>query len=195
MKKNCSLDKIILATSNTSKKREILSLLEPLGLDIIFGDNVLVDAPEETGRTFCENALIKARAYQFDHYPVLADDSGLVIPALENRPGIHSSRFAADLGGYEMAFKRLEEQLVPAKRQARLECCLVFLWPEGKAEFFEGQVEGTLVFPARGNFGHGYDPVFQPNGCDKTFSEMTLEEKMNLSHRGVALQKMLKQCF
>lgn len=191
--KNHSLEKLVIATANLSKKREILNVFSPYSLEILFGDNFVTSAPEETGRTFCENALIKARAYQYEDYPVLADDSGLVVPALDHRPGIHSSRFAEEAGGYPKAFQSLEEQLKHKDTSAYFECCLVLLWPENTPEFFTGKVSGKLVFPARGAEGHGYDAVFQPEGFERTFAEMTLVEKQSMSHRGRALEQIVKK--
>lgn len=190
-----TLEKLVIATANIGKKREILNFFEPFNVDILFGDNFHPYAPDETGRTFCENALIKARAYQYEDYPVLADDSGLVVPALEQRLGVHSRRFAEEAGGYTSAFKSIEDQLKHKSRDAYFECCLVLLWPENTPEFFSGRIEGTLVFPARGAGGHGYDPIFQPKGLDKTFAELSINEKQALSHRGRALQQIIDKYF
>lgn len=190
-----TLQKLVIATANMGKKREILNFFAPFGVEILFGDNFNPDAPEETGRTFCENALIKAHAYKHEDYPVLADDSGLVVPALDHRPGIHSHRFAEEAGGYAFAFKSLEDQLKHKSKDAYFECCLVLLWPENTPEFFQGRVEGALVFPARGTEGHGYDSIFQPKGLNQTFAELKIEEKQALSHRGRALQQIIDKYF
>lgn len=189
--------KIILATSNIVKKREILNLLEPYGLDIIFSDNLKPKDHEENGRTFCENALIKAQAYLSGDSPVLSDDSGLVIPALNGRPGIFSARFAEEVGGYPRVFEVLEQELSSSKDyRAYFECCLVLLWPEGHGESFSGRVEGTLVFPPRGYQGQkNYDSIFIPEGSTKTFAEMKLEEKQQISHRAQAVRKLIQYCL
>jgi XTP/dITP diphosphohydrolase len=197
MVKRFEEDKLVLATTNKGKQREILDILQGFDLEIIFADNLRMTEPEETGTTFCENALIKARAYHDNTgLAVLSDDSGLVIPQLSGRPGVNSGRFATDVGGYPEAFKILQEQLGHKENvHAYFECCLTLMWPEGHTEFFNGKVEGTLVFPGQGTQGHGYDPIFKPFGSEKTFGEMSLSEKQKLSHRGLALQKMLKACF
>ena len=189
------LEKLVIATANLGKKKEILNVFAPYQVDILFGDNFKITPPSETGRTFCENALLKARAYQYEDFPVLADDSGLVIPALDHRPGIHSHRFAEALGGYDRAFQSLGEDLRHKDKKAYFECCLVLLWPENTPEFFSARCDGVLSFPPRGQGGHGYDAIFQPNGSSKTFAELTLEEKQSISHRGLALNQIIAKYF
>lgn len=196
---------IVIATHNAGKLVEMRDLLAPYGIRTLSAAELGLPEPEETGETFAANALIKARAAaQLSHRPAFADDSGLCIEALNGEPGIHSARYAQDAGGFDRAMQKLEETLTagPVKPpfKAHFGCALALASPEGEAKIFEGQVFGELVFPPRGYLGFGYDPIFRPEGHERTFGEMTREEKHSipangapgLSHRARAFQLFAK---
>src|SRR5690606_28384106 len=148
---------------------------------------------------FAENALLKARAAaSASGLPALADDSGLVVPALGGEPGVHSARWAGpdrDFGRAMAEVERRLEALGTADRRAHFVCALALAWPDGHAEIFEGAVHGRLVWPPRGTRGFGYDPMFQPDGHDLTFGEMDPEAKHAISHRAKAFEKLIAACF
>jgi XTP/dITP diphosphohydrolase len=186
--------RVVVATHNPGKLREIGELLAPYGVDAVSADALGLSEPEETGTTFTENARIKAEtASQASGLPALADDSGLVVEALGGAPGIHSARWAGPDRDFARAMRLTEEKLSavgasnPDRRGAAFVSALVLAWPDGHAECVEGRVEGTLVWPPRGTQGFGYDPMFLPNGHSRTFGEMTAEEKHGLPPRGQGL--------
>ncbi|WP_417317268.1 RdgB/HAM1 family non-canonical purine NTP pyrophosphatase [Emcibacter sp.] len=201
--------KLVVASHNPGKVREISELLQPFGVEVYSAGELKLAEPEETGSTFLENAELKARAAaQEAGLVALADDSGLVVPALGGIPGIYSARYAEhpETGerdfswGMEKLHKELEEKRIE-KRSAHFSCALSLAWPpdselpEGHVESFEGRVYGTLVWPVRGDRGFGYDPMFQADGYDQTFGEMDPEEKHDISHRADAFRKLIKACF
>lgn len=152
--------------------------------------------PEETGDSFRANALLKARSCaETTQRPSLADDSGLVVPALDGAPGIYSARWAGPDRDFNLAMKRVHDALGDRDRRAYFVCALALAWPDGSAECFEGRVDGRLVWPPRGDRGFGYDPMFQPDGHAETFGEMAPEAKHAISHRARAFARLTKQCF
>lgn len=196
---------IVIATHNAGKLVEMRDLLAPYGIRTLSAAELGLPEPEETGATFAANALLKARAAaQLSHRPAFADDSGLCIEVLHGEPGIHSARYAHDAGGFDRAMQKLEEALtagqVKPPFKAHFGCALALAFPDGEAKIFEGQVFGELVFPPRGHLGFGYDPIFRPEGHERTFGEMTREEKHSipangapgLSHRARAFQLFAK---
>ncbi len=192
--------KLIIASHNPGKVREIAELLLPRGMDVVSAGELGLDEPEETEDGFTGNAELKARAAATAaNLPALADDSGLVVDALGGAPGIYSARWAGPDKDFAVAMRTVEnalkEQGTDTPRTAHFTCALSLAWPDSHAETFEGQVNGVLVWPPRGDKGFGYDPVFQPNGFDITFGEMEPERKHAMSHRAHAFRKLIAAVF
>ena len=187
------IEKLLIATHNKGKLKEFKALLGAFIPKIVSAGDLNLDEPEETGTTFYENALLKARtAAKVSGFPALADDSGLCVNVLNGQPGIYSARWAGEPRDFDMAMKRIHDALGEAQdRSAYFICSLVLCWPDGEFLSVEGRCDGTLVWPPRlGGHGHGYDPMFQPTGNTRTFSEMEDVEKDAQSHRGEALNKL-----
>ena len=189
---------IVIASHNPGKVREIAALLEPLGLQAVSAGDLNLPEPEETGATFEENAVIKARAAaEAAGKPALADDSGLCVDALGGAPGIYSARWGGPEKDFRKAMQRVEEELqkagatTPEQRKAHFTCALALAWPDGAVETFTGEVHGHIVWPPRGEKGFGYDPIFVPEGHDITFGEMDPARKDAMSHRARAFEKLL----
>ncbi len=194
--------KLVVASHNQGKVTEITDLLSRFSIETCAGVALGLAAPEETGSTFIANAELKARAAtRATGLPALADDSGLTVDALDGAPGIHSARWAEKPDGtrdFTFAMQKLENALQKkshASRTARFICALSLAWPDGHIESFEGKVEGTLVWPMRGQNGFGYDPVFLPRGGDLTFGEMEPQAKHAMSHRADAFTQLVAACF
>ncbi|MBO9350192.1 MAG: RdgB/HAM1 family non-canonical purine NTP pyrophosphatase [Thermomicrobium sp.] len=185
-------DRIVLATANPGKIGELRSLLPP-NVEVVSAPALGIRLPPETGETFVENALLKARvAAQESGLIALADDSGLEVDALGGRPGVHSARYAGEHADDAQNIARLLRELrdVPlSQRTARFRAVVAIVAPDGREAVVEGTVEGYIAEKPLGRGGFGYDPVFIPCGYDRTFAEMTLEEKNRLSHRAQALQR------
>ncbi|WP_375229429.1 RdgB/HAM1 family non-canonical purine NTP pyrophosphatase [Roseobacter sp. S98] len=195
-------DRILIATHNAGKLDEMRQLFAPHGVQVTGAAELNLEEPEETESTFVGNARIKARAaVAATGLPALADDSGIEVEALENRPGVYTADWAETPDGRDflMAMTRTynELEMVEAAhpRRARFRATLVLAWPDGHEEIFEGKVNGTLVWPIRGETGHGYDPMFMPDGYDITFAEMDPDEKNRVSHRADAFGKLIDGCF
>ena len=187
-------DKLVLATHNKGKYRENAALLAPYGLEVLSAGDLGLPEPEETGATFQDNAVLKARAAcMATDLPAIADDSGLEVPALGGQPGIYSARWAGADRDFFVAMRRVQEELGDSPdRRAFFVCNLSVVWPDGNIQTasFEGRLEGTLVWPIRGARGFGYDPMFQPKGCDITFGEMDPAKKEAMSHRALAFAQL-----
>lgn len=187
---------IVVASHNTGKVREILELLAPLGFDVKGAAELGLAEPEETGSTFSGNAAMKARAAaDATRLPALADDSGLVVFALNGAPGIYSARWAGPERNFFAAMTRVEQALEKSHsedRSAKFVCALALATPEGGMHIFEGEVHGTLTFPPRGDKGFGYDPIFIADAMDETFGELAPERKHAISHRARAFAKLKK---
>ncbi|WP_127599656.1 non-canonical purine NTP pyrophosphatase [Nitratireductor alexandrii] len=201
--------KIVVATHNKGKLAEISELIAPYGLEARSAGDYGLPEPPETGTSFEENALTKAfAAAAATGLPALSDDSGLVVDALDGQPGVYTADWAEKPDGsgrdFLMAMQKVETLLqdrgatTPDRRTGRFVAVLCLAWPDGHAEYFRGEVEGTLVWPPRGDRGFGYDPVFKPDGYDQTFGEMTAGEKhaweagrgdLGLSHRARAFAR------
>ena len=188
--------RLIVASHNAGKVREIAALLDPLGIEALGASALGLAEPEETGDTFIANAALKARAAaQASGEPALADDSGLVVPALDGAPGIYSARWAGPGKDFRVAMDRIEAELgmrgvETVGAAAYFVCALSLAWPDGHCETVEGRVDGTLTFPPRGQHGFGYDPIFVPDGHGRTFGEMPPEEKQPLTHRARAFEQL-----
>jgi XTP/dITP diphosphohydrolase len=185
-------EKVVLATHNKGKFRENAALLAPYGLEVLSAGDLGLPEPEETGATFQENAVLKARAAcAATGLPAIADDSGIEVPALGGRPGIHTARWAGPARDFFVAMKRVHEELGDnPDRRGIFVCNLSVAWPHGQTASFEGRLEGTLVWPVRGERGFGFDPMFQPKGFEITFGEMDPERKEAMSHRALAFAKL-----
>lgn len=183
------IKRLLLATHNPHKLQEVREMLAPLGIEVVSAADAALKDVAETGITFEENALLKARAgFEATGLPTLADDSGLCIRAFGDAPGIFSARFAAENGGYPKVFQVIEERLKGAStRAAFFRCCLAFVNETGAAFFFNGRVEGEIVSTPEGLGAFGYDPVFKPEGYQHTFGVLPSEVKNTLSHRGRAM--------
>lgn len=191
------LGRLLVASHNAGKLDEFRALLGPMGVAVVGAADLGLAAPAETGTTFVENARIKARAAVAESgLPALADDSGLEVAALGGAPGVRTADWAEGPGGRDFlrAMRRVHDALVAAQAprpwSARFRCTLVLAEPDGREQVFEGSVEGTLVWPVRGALGHGFDPMFQPEGSRLTFAEMTPAAKNAISHRARALQAL-----
>jgi len=194
--------RLIVASHNPGKVREIGALIEPYGIITVSAGELGLDEPEETGVTFIENAVLKAKAAaEACGEPALADDSGLAVDALGGDPGIYSARWAGPAKDFALAMQKVNEGLsaagadTPADRGAHFVCALSLAWPDGHVESFEGKVFGALVWPPRGDKGFGYDPIFQATGQDITFGEMAPEAKHAMSHRADAFAQLMAAVF
>ena len=196
MARRLAAARLIVASHNAGKAREIAALLRPLGIEAVGAAALGLAEPEETGVTFGANAALKARAAaEASGEPALADDSGLVVPALDGAPGIYSARWAGPGKDFRVAMARIETELAargcePVGAAAYFVCALALGWPDGHCETVEGRVDGTLAFPPRGRHGFGYDPIFVPEGHARTFGEMPPEEKRPLTHRARAFEQL-----
>jgi len=200
---------VVIATHNAGKLAELRELLAPFGVAAVSAGELGLAEPEETGMSFAENARIKALAGALAaQRPAFADDSGLVVDALGGAPGIASARWAGPERNFASAMQRIENELgareasQPEQRRAHFVCALCLAWPDRHVEEFEGRVDGVLVWPPRGSKGFGYDPVFLPDGYERTFGEMTSDEKhglapagLGLSHRARAFRKLADACL
>jgi XTP/dITP diphosphohydrolase len=200
---------VVIATYNAGKLREMRELLAPYGIATESAGDLRLPEPRETGKTFAANARIKALAAARASGKVsFADDSGLVVDALDGEPGIHSARWAGPDKDFRAAMNRIQTLLIerdakrPDQRRAHFVAALCLAWPDDHVEEFEGRVDGVAVWPPRGDKGFGYDPLFRPDGFDRTFGEMTAEEKhglppkgQGLSHRARAFIKLADACL
>ena len=221
--------RLVVATHNAGKLAEIADLLAPLGVDVVSAAALGLAEPEETGVTFAANAELKAHAAaEASGLVALADDSGLVVAALDGAPGIHSARWAGPERDFRAAMERVERELADkvereladkvereladkvereladkvkrelaggTDRRAHFVAALALAWPDGRCETVEGRIDGTLVWPPRGERGFGYDPMFLPDGHGETFGEMDQAVKHRISHRADAFRKLMAACF
>ena len=194
------IEKLVIATHNSGKLREIRELLAPLGIDCVDAVELGLPEPEEIGNTFVDNADLKAReAADLSGLPALADDSGLAVDALHGLPGIFSARWAEDENGkrdfgraMERVWREVEAAGEDAGHDAHFACALSLAWPDdGQVQSFEGRVDGKLTWPPRGDQGFGYDPMFVPVGYGETFGEMDQADKHRISHRADAFRKLV----
>jgi XTP/dITP diphosphohydrolase len=201
--------RLVIATHNKGKLAELRELVAPYGIGAISAGEMGLPEPEETGATFRDNARIKAEAAaKASGLPAFADDSGLAVEALDGAPGIYSARWAGSTKDFSVAMRTIEDKLAalgaitPEQRSAHFVSALCVAWPDGHLEDFEAQVDGTLVWPPRGHKGFGYDPMFLPDGHNRTFGEMESDEKhglpprgAGLSHRARAFVKLAEACL
>ena len=192
-------DQLVIATHNKGKLREIQALFDGFGFYVVSASSLGLAEPEETETSFRGNAILKARAAAAAaKLPALADDSGLVVAALNGAPGIFSARWAAPNGDFDMAMLRVHEELKHVNADdtsAYFVCALALVWPEGEEVCVEGRVAGHITWPPRGKFGFGYDAIFQPAGHNQSFGEMDPATKHAMSHRANAFAKLIAQVF
>ena len=205
--KRLGAETLVIATHNAGKLKEIGTLLAPYGLQCISAGSLGLPEPAETGKTFTENALIKARAAaEGSGLPALADDSGLCVTALSERPGVYTADWAERQWfegrpgrDWYMAMGKVEGLLAElgpqADRSCHFACVLAIAWPDGTSVAYEGRVDGRLTWPPRGTLGFGYDPVFMPLGETRTFAEHDPDEKHRISHRAAAFAKLVAEQF
>lgn len=195
-------EKLVIASHNKGKLREIAELLSPFGVTTVSAGDLGLDEPEETESTFAGNARIKAHyAAKASGLPALSDDSGIMVDALDGAPGVYTADWAETPNGrdFPMAMTKVWDMLnaksAPEPRLAQFCATLCLAWPDGHDELFEGQVKGRLVWPMRGDLGFGFDPIFQPLGETVTFGEMDPTRKHGMSHRADAFKKLVAGCF
>ena len=189
-------DRMVIASHNPGKVEEIVALLAPFAVETIAAGSLRIPEPEETGDSFEANSALKAKAAaEASGLPALADDSGLVVPALGGAPGIYSARWAGPAKDFQVAMERVHRELGNQDRSARFVAVLALAWPGGNTELFRGEVEGSLTWPPRGNRGFGYDPMFIPRGATLTFGEIDPAEKHRISHRARAFAKLVERYF
>ncbi|MBO6866446.1 MAG: RdgB/HAM1 family non-canonical purine NTP pyrophosphatase [Thalassococcus sp.] len=194
--------RLLVATHNAGKLEEMKALFAPFGVEVVGAKEMNLPEPEETGTTFVENARIKAHAAaKATGLPALSDDSGIEVDALDKAPGVYTADWSETPNGrdFVMAMTKTHDLLVakgaPEPWTARFCCTLVLAWPDGHDEVFPGVMEGKVVWPMRGDQGHGYDPIFVPEGYDITFGEMDRWEKNKISHRADAFRKLTGALF
>jgi len=194
-----SESRLVVASHNPGKVREISELLSKFSIDVVSAGELNLPEPEETGLTFEANAELKAlAAATAANLPALADDSGLSVFALNGAPGIYSARWGGPGKDFNLAMKRVNEELETKSgddRSAEFVCVLTLAWPDGHMETFRGTVQGDIVWPQKGERGFGYDPIFQAEGMTQTFAEIEPAEKHAMSHRADAFKQMVDACF
>ena len=194
--------RLVVASHNPGKVREINDLIAPYGLEAVSAGTLGLAEPDETGTMFASNARIKSRAAAAaSGLPALADDSGLCVAALDGAPGIFSARWGGKAKDFGAAMARVHRELelrsarLPSDRAAHFVSALSLSWPDGEDQIFEGRVFGEVVWPPRGDLGFGYDPMFLPDGYDETFGEMDAAAKHKISHRARAFEKFMRACL
>lgn len=195
-------DRLLVASHNKGKIEEIADLLAPHGVAVVSAAEFALPEPMETETNFAGNAQIKAHAAATaTGLPAVSDDSGLEVEALAGAPGVHTADWAETPQGRDFVramtrtWEEFERIAAPEPRRAAFVCTLCLAWPDGQDEIFEGRMPGRIVWPMRGTQGHGYDPIFQPDGYDLTFGEMDRWEKNKISHRARAFEKFVAACF
>ena len=194
--------KIVIATHNKGKLEEFAALLKPYGVTAVSAGELGLPEPAETETTFAGNARIKAEAaMKASGLIAVSDDSGLCVEALGGEPGVYTADWAGPDRDWTRAMRLVEEKLsakgaiTPDQRRAYFACTLCVAWPDGEERIYEGRAQGTLAWPPRGQLGHGYDPMFVPDGESRTFAELAPEEKNRISHRAKALEMLVRDLF
>lgn len=195
-------DRLVVATHNPGKVREIGELLAPYGMQAVSAGELDISEPDETGVTFAENACQKAvHSAKASGLPALADDSGLEVEALGGEPGIYSARWGGAEKDFNMAMERVHKELeakgaiTPEQRRANFTCTLALAFPDGTCTVYNGKVFGSITWPMRGLHGFGYDPIFIPEGFDISFGEMDPDKKHKMSHRARAFEIFVRECL
>src|SRR5437764_13157296 len=189
-------ERLVIASHNPGKVVEIEALLAPYGVATVGAATLGLPEPEETGATFEDNAALKARAAaEASGLAALADDSGLVVPALGGAPGIYSARWAGPEKDFRAAMERVHRELGEKDRHAHFVAVLALAWPDGEIALFRAEVHGRLTWPPRGERGFGYDPIFVPDGYAETFGEIDPDLKHRINHRARAFEKLVATCL
>jgi XTP/dITP diphosphohydrolase len=192
-------DRIVIATHNAGKARELAELFAIVGVETVSAAELGIDEPEETGKSFAENATLKAEAAaKSSGLPAVADDSGLEVSALGGAPGIHSARWDGPHKDFALAMERVNRELEASgsnDRTAKFVCVLAYARPNAETIATRGAIVGTLTWPPRGTRGFGYDPIFVPQGYDQTFGEMEPSLKDSISHRARAFEKLMQAAY
>ena len=192
-------NKLVIASHNKGKIKEINELLNPLKIDVLSAYDLEIEEPEENGKTFEENALIKSKfVSQKTRLPCISDDSGICFSDLNNEPGVYSARWAGKEKNFAIAMLKINESIKKIKNPSfdcHFICSLSICWPDGYDVTVSGRVDGKFSWPPKGDKGFGYDPIFKPLGYNKTFAEMDPKFKHSLSHRSIAFDKLIKFCF
>ena len=191
--------KLVIASHNQGKIREISELLNPLNIEILSAQDLKVEEPEENGCTFEENAFIKSSfVSKITGLPCISDDSGICFSDLDNEPGIHSARWAGKDKNFELAMSKINkafQKIETPNYDCHFVCSLSICWPDNFDVTVSGRVDGKYTWPPKGNKGFGYDPIFKPLGHKSTFAEMEPEFKHNISHRSIAFNKLVTLSF
>jgi XTP/dITP diphosphohydrolase len=195
--------RLVVATHNRGKAGEIRQMLRDVPVDIVSAAELGLAAPEETGATFEDNAVLKARAAASEaRLPALADDSGLCVAALDGQPGVVTAEWEGPTRDAMVGMARIQRELAVRgvansleARRATFVCVLALAWPDGHCELMRGEMPGHIIWPPRGTQGHGYDPTFQPEGSPLTCAEMDPAAKNAISHRSAAFRKLIETCF
>lgn len=187
--------RLVLATHNPGKLREMAALLASQGVDLVSAGSLGLPEPEETAPDFAGNARIKAQAATVSGLPALSDDSGFCVAGLHGAPGVLSARWAGPTKDFTYAMHRVHDELGDGDPRAWFVCALCLAWPTGETATFLGRVEGIATWPSRGTLGFGYDPMFTPMGGTQTYGEMDPAEKHATSHRARAMTQLLPACF
>ena len=196
VREGAAAERLVVASHNHVKVAEIEALLAPYGVVTVGAAALGLPEPEETGSTFEDNAVLKARAAaQASGLPAVADDSGIVVPALGGAPGIYSARWAGPDKDFRTAMERVQHELGGRDRRAYFVAVLALARPDGATATWRGEAHGNLIWPPRGDRGFGYDPMFVPDGYDATFGEMGPDLKHQISHRARAFAKLVAACF
>ena len=197
MARKLETDRLVIATHNKGKVREISGLLQGFKGSLVTSGELGLPVPDETETTFLGNSRLKAlAAAKASRLPALADDSGMAVTALGGAPGVYSADWAGPQKDFVMAMNRVNDALgLDQHRSASFICVLTLAWPDGHTESFEGRIDGNLCWPPRGDKGFGYDPMFVPLGHNSTFGEITTEEKQGMSHRAQAFSKLVAACL
>lgn len=192
-------DRLVVASHNIGKVWEMAELLAPYGIETLAAAELNLPEPEETGKSFIENAELKARsAANGAGLPALADDSGLEVAALDGAPGLFSARWGGPERDFGLAMQKVHaalEEIAATERSANFTCALSLAWPDGEVRSFQGKVFGEIVWPPRGDKGFGYDPIFMPEGRAETFGEMDQDKKHAMSHRAMAFKQMMDALY
>ncbi|MDD9901327.1 MAG: RdgB/HAM1 family non-canonical purine NTP pyrophosphatase [Alphaproteobacteria bacterium] len=200
MTRTFNANELVIASHNRGKLAEFQKMFDGKDFTITCAADHGLDSPPETGDTFVANATTKAvYTAQKTGKPALADDSGMCVNALDGAPGVYSADWAELEDGtrdFKMAMKKVKDAMGDEQDNgAAFVSCLVLAWPDGHVESVEGRMDGSIIWPPRGDFGHGYDPIFKPEGFDITYAEMPDDQKNSLSHRAIAFRMMMEKCF
>ena len=191
-------EKVLIATHNPGKAEEFKQLFKPYKIKTFFSSDFGIREPQETGSTFKENSILKAKSGLSSGLTVISDDSGLCVSALDGEPGIFSARLAKKCGGWSGAMQKIYTRILNTNSNnfsAKYICCLTIAWQDGKVKSYTGEIKGAIKWPPVGSNGFGYDPFFYPEGSSVSFGQMEKSKKMNIDHRSIAFKKIIKDHY